>query len=517
MTQPQAILARSSAARHWLVVLLMSAALLASAQKPPAAGAQPLYTGVTNIGTRAPLGFERTRATGAQFIRIPLYWGGTAPERLPQGDNPSVPHYAEDPGVPHYANWTPEDPGDPRYEWGESDDDVTRAVAAGLTPVLQIDGAPEWAQRCKTPPVVVPAICNPDPAALRAFATAAARRYSGATPGIPAVRYWQALNEPNLSLFFFPQYDTAGNALSPELYRHLVNAFYAGIKTVSQDNVVLAAGLGPIAVPPWTIGPMQFARELLCMRGSRRPKPAPGDCGGGVHFDVFAIQPYTTGAPTRKGKANDVQLGDLGKLQRLLSAADRAGRIKSSFPRTPLWITEFSWDTKPPDPGGLPMRIEKRWTAEALYRAWRAGVDHFFWFSLRDDVHDPDRKYSETLQSGLYFRGPTVEQDRPKPILQAFRFPFVAYPKQGKLKFWGRTPTSGPGEVRIQLLRGGRWRDALVVEADSQGIFRGRIPTKYGHNQQGSARARFANSSTVPFSMRPVEDFRHPPFGAKTG
>lgn len=510
MPRLQAILSRNSATGNRLVALLGSAALLVSAQQPQAAGAQPLFTGVTNIGTRAPLGFERTRATGAQFIRIPLYWGGAAPEKLPQSEA------LYEPG-PQYASWNPEDPGDPHYEWGESDDDVVRAVAAGLTPVLQVDGAPDWAQRCRTPPVVVPAICNPDPAALRAFATAAARRYSGATPGLPAVRHWQALNEPNLSLFFFPQYDTAGNALSPELYRHLVNAFYAGIKTVSEDNVVLAAGLGPIAVPPWTIGPMQFARELLCMRGSRRPKPTPGDCGGGVRFDVFAIQPYTTGAPTRKGKANDVQLGDLGKLQALLSAADRAGRIKGSFARTPLWITEFSWDSRPPDPGGLPMRIEKRWTAEALFRAWRAGVDHFFWFSLRDDLHDPDRKYSETLQSGLYFRGPTLEQDRPKPILQAFRFPFVAYPRQGKLGFWGRTPSSGPGKVRIQLLRDGRWRDALTIDANAQGIFRGTIRTKYGHDQQGSARARFAKSATAPFSMRPVEDFRQPPFGAKIG
>ena len=71
------------------------------------------------------------------------------------------------------------------------------------------------------------AICDPDPAALAAFATAAAQRYSGKFLNLPRVQYWQGLNEPNLSLFFFPQYDTAGHALSPGLYRALIDSFYA--------------------------------------------------------------------------------------------------------------------------------------------------------------------------------------------------------------------------------------------------------------------------------------------------
>jgi len=476
-----------------LATLLAAIALLAVAQ-PAQAAPRPLFTGVTNIGSRAPLAFERTRATGAQFIRIPLYWGGTAPETLP-------------------ASWNPEDPADPNYEWGESDDDVTRAALAGLTPVLQVDGAPTWAQRCKTPPVVVPAICDPDPAALRAFAVAAARRYSGQTPGLPRVTYWQALNEPNLSLFFFPQFSAAGQPLSPELYRELVNGFYAGIKAVDASNLVLAAGLGPIAVPLWTIGPMQFARQLLCMRGLERPHPTPGDCGGGVQFDIFAIQPYTTGAPTREGKANDVQLGDLSKLQTLLRAADRAGRIANTSARTPLWITEFSWDSNPPDPGGLPMRITKRWAAEALHRAWSAGVDHFFWYSLRDDLPDPTKPFSQSLESGLYFRGASIEQDQPKPVLAAFRFPFVAYPGRRGLSFWGRTPNSKRGKVTIQVLESKRWRRALVVRADGAGIFQGTAPSGYGSKWKGSARAHYAGSPSVPFSMKPVSDFRHPPFG----
>jgi hypothetical protein len=329
------------------------------------------------------------------------------------------------------------------------------------------------------------------------------------------VQYWQGLNEPNLSLFFQPQFE-GDRAVSPILCRNLINAFYAAIKGVDPTNVVIAAGLGPIAVPKYTIGPMRFARELLCMRGKVRFRPAKGDCGGGVNFDVFAIHPYTTGGPTHEGGPNDVQLGSLWKLKALLRAADRAGRINSQFRHTPLWITEFSWDSQPPDPGGLPMKIETRWAAEALHTAWRIGIDTFFWFSLRD--FDPEGQPSYiSIESGLYFRGPTVAQDQPKEVMFAFRFPFVAHPHGKGLDIWGRTPNSKGGRVVIQVLRGGKWRKAKVVRADRVGIFRGRIHTGYGRNRKGAARAVYKGQSSVPFAMRSIGDFPHPPFGKPVG
>lgn len=474
---------------------LLAAGMLLVAAHPPAASARPLITGVTDLGSSAPLAYTRTGEAGAHLVRIALHWEGAVPQAEP-------------------ANWDPTNPLDPSYSWEASDADVTRAVQAGLTPVLQVGGVPKWAQRCQTPPVLPSyVLCDPAPAALAAFATAAARRYSGLIPGVPRVQYWQALNEPNLSLFFFPQFNTAGKALSPSLYRDLINAFYGAVKSVDPSDLVLAAGLGPIEIPRWTIGPMSFARQLLCMQGTRHPRPTKGSCGGGVHFDIFAIQPYTTGSPTHEGKVNDVEMGDLPKLQALLKAADSAGRIKGQYSRTPLWITEFSWDTKPPDPGGLPMKIETRWVAEALYRAWSAGVTRFFWYSLRDGEHGPTASYKEPLESGLYFRGPTLEQDQPKAILSAFRFPFVSYPLQNGLSFWGRTPSSESNKVTIQLWKGGNWVKALVTTADRGGIFSGLIHSSYGSGKSGLVRAVYQGQASTPFSMRPVPDFRHPPFG----
>jgi hypothetical protein len=493
VTRPQPRPSRRGRLRGLLLAALATGALLGLGATPAPASAQPFATGITNLATNAPLAFERTRDAGARFVRLQLYWGGTAPNLRPD-------------------DWNPSNPNEPAYNWVASDEAVRHALEAGLTPVIQVDGSPQWAQRCQTPGVFPASICDPNPADLRAFATAAAARYSGRVPGVPAVKYWQALNEPNLSLFFFPQYETSGKPISPFLYRDLINAFYAGVKASEPNDLVLLGGLGPIEIPQYTIGPMKFAQLLLCMSGGKNPKPNKESCDGGVHFDIFAIQPYTTGGPTHQGGRNDVELGDLPKLQNLIAAADRGGRIVGAFEKTPLWVTEFSWDSKPPDPGGLPMKIEIRWVAEALHTAWSAGVENFFWYSLHDEVHNGSRPYNETLESGLYFRGPSLEQDQPKPVLAAFRFPFVAYPG-GKLSYWGRTASGRAGKVKIELLEGSKWKRVASARANKYGIFQGKLRTAYGRNLKGAARARSGKQLSPAFSMKPVRDFHHPPFG----
>jgi Cellulase (glycosyl hydrolase family 5) len=473
-----------------LAALLALAFALCSA--PATAGAQPLRTGVSYVWENDNAAvFANVKRTGARTVLAPMRWHWVAPEEEP-------------------ASWNPEDPADPNYNWSEFDAWVSHAVAAGLTPVLQIRGGPEWAQRCQIR--IESAPCDPDPAKLAAFATAAARRYSGEFSNLPRVRYWQGLNEMNLSLFFNPQF-IGDKAVSAELFRTLINSFYAAVKAVNPSNIVVAGGLGPIAVPGHTIGPMRFTRELLCMKGRENFRPAKGDCHGGVNFDIFDVHPYTTGGPTHEGGPNDVQIGQIDNLARLIAAADKAGRINSTFKRTPLWITEFSWDSNPPDPTGLAMPILSRWTAEVLHSAWQVGVHTFFWFSIRDFPPDLDFPASPALDSGLYFRGPTVAEDQPKEVLFAFRFPFVAYPKQGGLSFWGRTPNSKGGKVSIQVLTGGKWRNVAVVRANKTGIFRGVADSAYGRGKNGQARAVYSGEGSVPFSMRPVADFRQPPFG----
>jgi hypothetical protein len=479
-----------AAAPLWLAAVL-AVGLLLTGWRAAEAEARPLFTGISGIAEYEPLAFQRTKAAGADYARLAVDWSHVAPRQRP-------------------GSWDPENPADPRYDWQRTDEGVTMSVQAGLLPVLMIEETPAWAQGCSTD---LGGNCNPDPAALAAFATAAARRYSGSFGGLPRVWYWQGLNEPNLSLYFNPQFE-GDRAVSADHYRVLLNAFSAAVKAVDPSNLVVAAGLGPIAVPKYTVGPMRFARELLCMRGRDRFRAARGgNCQGGVHFDIFDIHPYTTGGPMHTGGVNDVELGDLPKLQALLRAADQAGRIDGQFAHTPLWVGEFSWDSNPPDPGGLAMKIETRWAAEALHGAWEAGVRVFFWFTLRDRMRQARLPFSETLESGLYFRAANPAQDQPKEVLYAFRFPFVAYPTPRGLSLWGRTPDGTPGKVAIQVWKGNGWHRIVQLQADATGVFQGLVPRGYGHSGRGSARAVYQGEPSVPFSMKSVPDFPQPPFG----
>lgn len=480
--------------RRIAVALTSLSLLLGGGAFAPAAQAGPasFTTGISGLYEFEPEALTQTAATGARFVRVVISWQAIAPPQRP-------------------GSWNPADPADPAYDWTYTDQMVRRIVAAGMTPVALVTEAPAWAQGCQLADQPA-AVCRPDPSGFAAFARAAAARYNGDFDGLPAVRYWEPINEPNLSMFFYPQF-VDGKPASAALYRPILNSFYESVHGVNAANQVLGGGLGPIEVKPYTIGPMAFTRQLLCMTGGNaHPRPDKTSCEGGVHFDIFDVHPYTTGGPTHRGRPNDVQMGDLGRLQRLLRAAKKAGRIIGRFEAVPLWITEFSWDSKPPDPGGLPMAIEKRWVPEAMYRAWQAGVSHFFWYQLRDDPITSDVPTSQSIQSGLYFRGGSFAEDSPKPYLQGFRFPFVAYPGK-RLRFWGVAPGNKRVRVVVEVRRRGKWRRVATSQANAHGVFQGSAGTGYGRNRRGSVRARTEGQASLPFGMKPIPDFHQPPFG----
>ena len=465
-------------ARRQIIQVLLTAAaaaaLLAAAAAP--AGARSLRTGVFDgeiYYANEPAAYGKTKRTGADFAKILMRWfqvapGGTGPSSLPGG----------------LLGNDPTDPNNPAYDWGTYDRFVRGAVRRGLQPVISIHGTPGWAkanQGCNAN-----VSCAPVPARLGQFAQAAASRYDG-SHGQPRVRFWQVWSEPNLDFFMVPP--------SPDHYRKMVESFTAGVRAGNPQARVIAGGLAPLARKGATVGPLKFMRKLLTTR---------------VHFDIWSTHPYTTGGPTHHAPGpDDVSIGDLPQMRKQLRVADRKGRIASRYKRVPFWVTEFSWDTKPPDPGGVPLRRHARWVAEALYRMSSAGVSTVIWFGLRDQQRG--RSYAETYQSGLYRRAKTVKRDRAKPALRAFRFPFVALPAGGrKVRVWGRTPSGKRGKVVLQAkFRHGGWRKAGRLRAKGSGIFtkvlRGRRPAKM--------RAVSGKQKSVPFGVHRTRDVYQPPFG----
>jgi hypothetical protein len=448
------------------------------------------------------LAFAHTRAAGATFVRLTLRWYGIAPQRPAD----------------------PEDPADPTYRWAGFDNQVELAVANGLQPIVTIEDAPAWAQGTPPPgswPPALVAFWNVDAGALGSFARAAATRYGGGFAGLPRVRYWMVWNEPNLSQFLNPQLRSqlttkptypfdSDDVVSADLYRNLVNSMYAAVHAVHPDNLVIAGGTSPFSGTSGvvSVGPLLFMRKLLCLSADQDPKPV---CDDTVHFDIWSTHPYTAGGPTHSaGLPDDVSLGDLPRMSRLLRAGVAARHVISARP-VAYWVTEFGWDTTPPDCCAVPLQLHARWVAEALYRMWLDGIDLVTWFLIRDQAPN-GRPDGQVLQSGLYFRGSSPASDQPKPALAAFRFPFVAFTSGRGIRVWGRTPWGKPGAVSVERSSSTGWRRLARLRSDRFGVFQG-VLRSAGGGQLVRARLVDGSASAVPFSLQAPPDLVVNPFG----
>jgi hypothetical protein len=388
----------------------------------------------------------RAVSEGAGIVRVNVTWQQIAPQSRPAGFRAG-------------------DPGSPGYDWTTVDTAVRNLSARGLKVLIMIYLAPTWGQGPNRPASARNGTWEPDPAQFAAFARAAAVRYSGSypdptTPGavLPRVRYWQGWNEPNLGYYLAPQWTQTRSGLapaSPGVYRSLLNAFYAAVKGVSPSNVVLMAGTSPygdpaagqrsVSITSQRMRPVAFDRGVFCLSAQLKALSCPGP----TMLDVFDHHPYDIKGPTHPAlNADDATVPDVSKISRVLSAAERAGRVLPRGSKS-FWTTEISWDTNPPDPNGVPTQTQARWLEQALFILWRQGVSTVLCLQIRDSPPIPS--YAATYQGGLYYLGGAA-----KPAATAFRFPFVINRlTRSRLQAWGRSPSTG--KLTIEERRSGRW------------------------------------------------------------
>jgi hypothetical protein len=471
------------------VLSLLAVATLAPSLATGRAAAYgvPLQTGLASYPDGEVV-VTRSQSLGAQFLKLAVAWDGVAPANPPPGFEPA-------------------NPEDPSYRWKHLDWAISDAIAHGLTPVIDILEPPTWARSSPSASQT-----HPDLNAFAMFVRAIAARYDGTRPGVPRVSYWEAWNEPNASLFLEPQIE-GGSIVSVDTYRTMLNEFSAIVHGVHTDNVVVGGALFPNAVrrPGLTaIAPLDFTRRLFCISPGSKPRRV---CDAKVNVNIWSVHPYTSGGPsTQPANPDNVWIANLQSLTSTVQAAQRLGALVSPHPAQ-VWVSEFSWDSNPPDPQGVPTGLERRWVAEAIYRAWRAKISMFTWFRLSDDPPN-----ASLFQSGLYFScADGASCNSPKPAASAFRFPFVAYTTQHhRVLVWGRTPRGLRGRVQVQWLEGKSWQTFNTLNSDSNGIFTATplLPRKAPPKSAKLRAVRSGGGASPSFSLSRPPDISVTPFGS---
>ncbi len=299
----------------------------------------------------------------AQVIRVGMYWGGKF-------------------GVARSRPGDATDPADPAYDWTLYDRTVLDAGANGLKVLFSIYGTPSW-ENGGAGPNHAPASADD----LRKFALAAATRYSGTYPGpdgrmLPAVKLWLAWNEPNNPVFLTPQWQKVGGKYvvqSAIAYAKICAAVYSGIHGTMNSGEQVACGAtsprgnnSPSSGRPST-SPLVFLKAVKT--------------AGLKRFDAWAHHPYyggpnespTTKPPTLHGvKPTAVTLANIGDLINLLTQL---------YGHKPVWITEYGYQTNPPDPQfGVSLANQAKYLTQAFGIA-RANprIVMMLWFMLKDE------------------------------------------------------------------------------------------------------------------------------------
>ncbi|HEU0019760.1 MAG TPA: hypothetical protein VFQ14_05660, partial [Thermoleophilaceae bacterium] len=424
-----------------LVALAVAAAL---ALLPAAASASSTQTSIIQdnstflygaAGALDPdLAVAEAKLIGADMIRVFITWQSVSP----------APESRRRP-----AGFDVGDPDSPGYLWGAYDALVDRARANGLKLAIVLSpGIPYWASedpsRCPHriggySHLTLSCMWKPSPALFGQFVKAAVRRY-GVTAKGPyggLVSLWSFWNEPNLEHYLWPQlqrtrYGTID--LAAARYRQLWLAGWRAIAKYDPPSRgrVLFGETAAIS------SPMDTLYAALCLDEEGNPfkgrmRTLQG-CGKIQRLPIagLALHPYNNFAIgsvfTRSHTKDSLAMGYVSRAHRLLDRAARFGRIPRG---RGIYVTEFGFQSSPPNPFGDALSLAGQATAineaDRLFFGDRR-VRSVAQYELLD-VGNPDE-----FNTGLRFA-----DAKPKPSLAAYRMPLVVTRLGGdRVEVWGQ-------------------------------------------------------------------------------
>jgi hypothetical protein len=309
--------------------------------------------------------------------------------------------------------WDQVQPARGTFDWTWPDAVIQGLRANGIAPVVTIWGTPRWANGGRAP--------NFAPRskwALAAFAKTAAARYRA------QARHWLIWNEPNQRRWLRPT--------TPRAYVNLLNVSYTAIKRANPRAVVA----GGVTAPRGNVGGENPVNWIRGMRANR------------AKLDAYAHHPYPTRprqeTPWSGGCAwcKTITMADLDRL---------IHEVRRNFPRKRIWLTEYGYQTNPPERWlGVSPALQALYASAASLRAYQAPlVDMLIHFMIQDDGRPAG------WQSGLRKLNGAA-----KPAYNAFKVPLAQVSRSGaRTVVWGQVrPRSGRQPYRLQQWRNGGWR-----------------------------------------------------------
>lgn len=294
----------------------------------------------------------------------------------------------------------PTDPSDPAYQWTPAvDEAIANARAHGIQVVLEVTGAPGWANGGRSW-----RFAPKNPQDYADFVAAASKRW-------PEVHYWQIWGEPSRRPNFMPlPKHVFGLELAPaqrrgpELYAQILDAAYVSLKQVNPGNLVI----GGNTYSGGDIRPLAYIKALRLPNG-RPPR-----------MDMYGQNPFGYRRPDLSedllqpgnGVADFCDLDVVVEyIDRYLSRAGRNTR------KLPLFMSEYFvptdhanwefnyWVTK---------KTAADWLTAAfdITRSWKR-IYTLGWFQLEDEA--PNGAGTEVNRGLLTYEGAK------KPAYYAFK------------------------------------------------------------------------------------------------
>jgi hypothetical protein len=306
-------------------------------------------------------------------------------------------------------------------DWTRADELLEGLRDGGIAPLVTLWGTPSWANGGRGP--------NWAPTRAADFASfvgAAADRYG-------FVRQWLIWNEPNNGRWLRP--------VSPLTYTtKLLNPGYRAIKSAIPGARVG----GGVTAPRGGSGGMS---PVDFIRGMSR---------AGARLDAVAHHPYPrspSDTPYSGGCAHCKTI-TMSTLERLVREVGRG------FPRARIWLTEYGYQTNPPDRFlGVSPAKQAQYVSAAALRVYSAPkVDMLVQYLYRDEP-----------ELGAWQSGLRTVRGRAKPSLLATMLPLEQVSRNHDVTVvWGQVrPGKGRQRYVLQQRNGTRWRSVGGVRETS--------------------------------------------------